>query len=108
EIGELSTYTQVKLLRVLQEREFSRLGSNRLIPLRARVLFATHRDLGEMVKQGKFRQDLYYRIDVMKIEIPSLQERPEDIPPIARHFLRHYARLFQKPMTEIEPEAMAL
>ncbi len=108
EIGELSLFTQVKLLRVLQQREFSRLGSNRLIPLRSRLIFATHRNLAEMVAQGKFRQDLYYRINVMKIEIPSLQERSEDISPIAAHFLGHYARIFQKPVEEIEPEAMSV
>jgi DNA-binding NtrC family response regulator len=108
EIGELSLFTQVKLLRVLQQREFSRLGSNRLIPLRSRIVFATHRNLAEMVTDGKFRQDLFYRINVMKIEIPSLNERPEDIAPIASHFLNHYARVFQKPMAAIEPEAMAV
>ena len=73
EIGELSLSTQVKLLRVLQQREFSRLGSSRLIPLRARLVFATHRDLAELVAQGKFRQDLYYRIHVMRIDAPPLQ-----------------------------------
>ena len=108
EIGELSLFTQVKLLRVLQQREFSRLGSNRLTPLRSRLIFATHRNLAEMVAQGKFRQDLYYRINVMKIEIPSLQERMEDIVPIANHFLRHYGRIFQKPMEGFDPEALAI
>jgi transcriptional regulator with PAS, ATPase and Fis domain len=108
EVGELSLFTQVKLLRVLQQREFSRLGNNRLIPLRSRIIFATHRNLAEMVTQGKFREDLYYRINVMKIEIPSLQERPEDIATIATHFLHHYARVFQKPIDAIEPEAMAV
>ena len=108
EIGELSPFTQVKLLRVLQQREFSRLGSNRLIPLRSRLIVATHRNLSEMVAQGKFRQDLYYRINVMKIEIPALNERPEDVAPIAGHLLQHYARVFQKPMEAIEPEAMAV
>jgi DNA-binding NtrC family response regulator len=108
EIGELSLYTQVKLLRVLQQREFSRLGSNRLIPLRARLIFATHRDLGQMVEEGKFRQDLFYRINVMKIETPTLQEHAEDIAQIALHFLRHYGLLFQKKMTGFEPEALAL
>ncbi len=106
EIGELSPYTQVKLLRVLQQREFSRLGSNRLIPLRARIVLATHRDLEAMVAQGKFRQDLYYRINVMSIETPSLQERPEDIPQIALHFLHRYAQVFQKPMDAIDSDAM--
>jgi DNA-binding NtrC family response regulator len=108
EIGELSLYTQVKLLRVLQQREFSRLGSNRLIPLRARFIFATHQDLSEMVAQGKFRQDLYYRINVMRIEAPPLQDHPEDIPQIAMHFLNHYAHMYQKQLKEFEPEAMAM
>ncbi|HEV2274061.1 MAG TPA: sigma-54 dependent transcriptional regulator [Acidobacteriaceae bacterium] len=108
EIGELSLSTQVKLLRVLQQREFSRLGSNRLIPLRARLIFATHQDLGEMVAQGKFRQDLYYRINVMRIDAPSLQEHAEDIPAIAMHFLRQYSSSYEKPMESIEPGAMSL
>lgn len=108
EIGELSQSTQVKLLRVLQQREFSRLGSSRLIPLRARLIFATHRDLGEMVARGKFRQDLYYRINVMRIDAPPLQERPEDIPLIVTHFLTHYSEMYQKPVMEIDPNAMAL
>lgn len=108
EIGELSLSTQVKLLRVLQQREFSRLGSTRLIPLRARLVFATHRDLAEMVAQGKFRQDLYYRINVMRIDAPALQEHPEDIPAIAMHFLQRYSEEYAKPMDKIEPEAMSM
>jgi DNA-binding NtrC family response regulator len=108
EIGDLSLFTQVKLLRVLQQMEFCRLGSSKLIPLQARLIFATHQDLTKLVAEGKFRQDLFYRINVMRIESPPLQEHPEDIPRIARHFLRHYAQLFQKPMEEIEPDAIAL
>jgi DNA-binding NtrC family response regulator len=108
EIGELSLYTQVKLLRVLQQREFSRLGSNKLIPLRARLVFATHRNLEQLVAEGKFRQDLYYRINVMKIETPSLSEHSEDVPQIALHFLRQYARSFGKPVTGIEQPAMEI
>jgi DNA-binding NtrC family response regulator len=106
EIGDLSLFTQVKLLRVLQQMEFSRLGSNKLIPLRARLIFATHRDLSQLVAEGKFRQDLFYRINVMRIESPALQEHPEDIPQIAEHFLRHYSQMFQKPMNSIEPDAL--
>jgi len=106
EIGDLSLFTQVKLLRVLQQMEFSRLGSSKLVPLRARLIFATHQDLAKLVAEGKFRQDLYYRINVMRIEAPQLQERVEDIPLIAHHFLRHYAAVFQKPMERIEPEAL--
>lgn len=108
EIGELSLYTQVKLLRVLQQREFSRLGSNKLIPLRARLIFATHQDLGEMVAQGKFRQDLYYRINVMRIDAPSLQDHPEDIPQIASHFVDTYSRSYQKPIHEIDSAALTM
>jgi DNA-binding NtrC family response regulator len=108
EIGDLSLFTQVKLLRVLQQMEFSRLGSNKLIPLRARLIFATHRDLAQLVAEGKFRQDLFYRINVMRIESPALQEHPEDIPQIAEHFLRHYSKMFQKPMDSIEPDAMQM
>jgi len=106
EIGDLSVFTQVKLLRVLQQMEFSRLGSNKLIPLRARLIFATHRDLAQLVAEGKFRQDLFYRINVMRIESPALQEHPEDIPQIAEHFLRHYSQMFQKPMDSIELDAI--
>jgi DNA-binding NtrC family response regulator len=108
EIGDLSLFTQVKLLRVLQQMEFSRLGSNRLIPLRARLIFATHQDLEKLVAEGKFRQDLFYRINVMQIESPPLQEHAEDIPRIARHFLRQYGQMFQKPMDDIEPHALSL
>ena len=108
EIGELSHATQVKLLRVLQQREFCRLGSNRLIPLRARLIFATHTDLAELVAQGKFRLDLFYRINVMKVTAPALQERVEDIPQIAMHFLRQYSEIYQKVVEDIRPGAMAL
>jgi DNA-binding NtrC family response regulator len=106
EIGDLSIFTQVKLLRVLQQMEFNRLGSSKLVPLRARLIFATHQDLAKLVAEGKFRQDLFYRINVMRIDSPPLQDRAEDIPLIARHFLHHYAGVFQKPMDSIEPDAL--
>ncbi|HLY40867.1 MAG TPA: sigma-54 dependent transcriptional regulator [Terracidiphilus sp.] len=108
EIGDLSLYTQVKLLRVLQQMEFCRLGSNRLIPLKARLIFATHQDLAKLVAEGKFRQDLYYRINVMRINSPSLADHAEDIPQIATHYLHHYSKLFQKPMQAIGADAMAM
>ncbi len=108
EIGDLSLFTQVKLLRVLQQMEFSRLGSNRLVSLRARLIFATHRDLAQLVAEGKFRQDLYYRINVMRIETPPLAEHPEDIPSIAKHFLNKYSQSFQKPMEGFRPEALEM
>jgi len=108
EIGELSPQTQVKLLRVLQQREFIRLGSSRAIPLRARVLFATHRNLPALIEQGKFRLDLYYRINVMTIEAPALAQRPEDIPVLATHFLKQYSEMYEKPVEGFTPAALAL
>jgi DNA-binding NtrC family response regulator len=108
EIGELSLFTQVKLLRVLQELEFSRVGSTRVIPLRARLIFATNQDLPKLVAEGRFRHDLYYRINVMRIQAPSLQDHADDIPLMAEHFLRCYSRVFGKSMDCIEKKAMEL
>ena len=108
EIGEFSPHTQVKLLRVLQEREFSRLGSNQRIPLTARLLFATHRNLLEMVGSGTFRQDLYYSVNVMAIKSPALRNHTEDIPILAKHFLEKYSRDYQKTITGFTPNAMSL
>ncbi len=108
EIGELSLHTQVDLLRVLQQREFCRLGSNRPIPLKARVLFATHRSLPQMVEEGSFRQDLFFRVNVVRIEVPSLRERVEDIPILSNHFVTTYAAAYKKPVREIDAEAMEL
>jgi DNA-binding NtrC family response regulator len=108
EIGELSLHTQVKLLRVLQQKEFFRLGGSRPIPLKARILFATHRSLPQMVKDGTFRQDLFFRVNVLKIEVPPLRERVEDIPMLANHFLTTYAAAFGKRVSEIDADAMEL
>jgi len=108
EIGEFSPHTQVKLLRVLQEREFYRLGSSQAIPLQARLLFATHRNLLEMVEAGTFRQDLYYRVNVMGIKSPPLRDHTEDIPQLAQHFLRQYSLQYHRSMTRITANAMAL
>jgi DNA-binding NtrC family response regulator len=108
EIGELSPHTQVKLLRVLQEKEFSRLGNSQVIPLRARLLFATHRNLAHMVADGTFRQDLYYRVNVMGIKSPALRDHAEDIPQLAQHFLEKYSRAYRKPVSAIKPNAMVL
>ena len=108
EIGELKLHTQVKLLRVLQQREFSRLGSNRLIPLRARIVFATHRNLDRMVEAGEFRQDLFYRMNVINIAAPSLRHIATDIPALAYHFLLKYSELYGKTTEGIAPQALAL
>ena len=108
EIGELSQHTQVKLLRVLQQREFTRLGSSVATPLRARVLFATNRNLKQMVGEGAFREDLYYRVNVVSIHAPALRDRCEDIPQLARHFLTMYSRSYGKNVTTIGPDALTL
>ena len=108
EIGELSLQTQVKLLRVLQQREFTRLGSGRGIPLKARVIFATHRDLSRMVADGTFRLDLYYRINVMTVKAPALRERPEDIAALAEFFMKQYSAVFRKKITRIDSRALEL
>jgi DNA-binding NtrC family response regulator len=108
EIGDLSMHAQVMLLRVIQQREFSRLGSSRLIPMRARLIFATHKNLEQMVAKGEFRADLYYRINVVRIASPALREHPEDIPAIAEHYVREYAQMYRKPVTHIEPDAIRL
>jgi DNA-binding NtrC family response regulator len=108
EIGELKLQTQVKLLRVLQQKEFTRLGSNRPIPLRARIVLATHRDLSQMVSTGEFRQDLFYRINVMNIAAPALRHHAADIPQLVHHFIKEYSHLYRKPIEGIEPDALAL
>jgi DNA-binding NtrC family response regulator len=108
EIGELNLPTQVKLLRVLQQREFGRLGSSRSVPLRARIIFATHRDLEHMMAEGGFRQDLFYRVNVMKIASPALRHHAGDIPSLVHHFLRQYSTQYGKPVEAIEPEALEL
>lgn len=96
EIGDMPLYLQAKLLRVLQERKITRIGSNQVIPVDVRILAATNRDLREMIREKKFREDLYYRLNVIPLEIAPLRERTEDIQPLAEHFAIHYAELFQK------------
>lgn len=91
EVGEMPLALQPKLLRALQEREFDRLGDIRPVHVNLRVMATTNRPLGEMVEQGRFRADLYYRLNVIPLSLPALRERPEDIPELAQHFLRLYA-----------------
>jgi DNA-binding NtrC family response regulator len=96
EIGDLSLGLQPKLLRILQERSFERLGSNTKIEVNIRLVCATNRNLAEMVQQGKFRDDLYYRLNVVQIHLPPLRERQEDIPLLAQHFLQDFSERFKK------------
>jgi transcriptional regulator with GAF, ATPase, and Fis domain len=107
EIGELSPLVQAKLLRVLQQREMERVGGNKTIPLDIRVLAATNRDLGDAVKKGTFRQDLFYRLNVVNLKSPALRERPEDTLPLAEHFARKYAVECGRKITGLAPEARA-
>ena len=106
EIGEIPLELQPKLLRVLQEREFERLGSSRTLKTDARLIAATNSDLSAMVESGKFRSDLFYRLDVFPIHLPPLRERKEDIPLLVRHFVQHFARRLKKNVDSIAPATM--
>ncbi|EGE0301828.1 sigma-54-dependent response regulator transcription factor ZraR [Escherichia albertii] len=108
EIGDISPMMQVRLLRAIQEREVQRVGSNQTIPVDVRLIAATHRDLAEEVNAGRFRQDLYYRLNVVAIEVPSLRQRREDIPLLADHFLQRFAERNRKAVKGFTPQAMDL
>jgi formate hydrogenlyase transcriptional activator len=107
EVGDIPLDLQPKLLRVLQEQEFERVGGTRTIGVDVRLVAATHRDLAQMVAEGTFRSDLYYRLNVFPIRIPSLRERLEDIPLLAQHFARQHAQHLHKPVPTISAETMA-
>ncbi|WP_447975288.1 sigma-54-dependent transcriptional regulator [Nitrospira sp. Kam-Ns4a] len=108
EIADISPTLQSKLLRVIQEREIRRVGSNEPTSVDVRILAASNRDLKPLVEAGKFREDLYYRLNVVTITIPPLRERPEDIPLLAQFFLQKYGAGREKPVTGLAPEAMKL
>lgn len=107
EIGDMSVKLQSKLLRVLQERVIRRLGGHRDIPIDVRVIAATHRDLQEEILRGRFREDLYFRLAVVPLRMPRLQERTEDIPLLVREFIREFTQDLSKPMMEMDAEAMS-
>jgi two-component system response regulator GlrR len=106
EIGDTSPALQVKLLRVLQEKEFKPLGGERSVKVDVRVIVASNKNLQEAVARGTFREDLFYRIQVVPIYLPPLRERKEDIPPLVEHFIKHYSKELGKEMKGITPAAM--
>ena len=107
EIGDMPMALQVKLLRVLQERRVQRLGGTTAIPINARIVAATNRDLEALLKEGKFREDLYYRLNVIRIQVPPLRERREDIPRLAGLFLEKLNRERGRKVSGLEPDALA-
>jgi DNA-binding NtrC family response regulator len=106
EIGEINANTQIHLLRALEEKKITRIGSNEEIAVDARVITATNRDLRTLVTEGKYREDLYYRLKVVAIKLPPLKERREDILPLAEHFLRKYAEENDKSVINLSPEVI--
>ena len=108
EIGEMSPMMQVKLLRVLQERKFRRLGGTEEVEANIRIIAATNRDLSKMVAAGDFREDLFYRINVIPVKLPPLRERQDDIQALAEHFVEKYAAQMKKELHGISGAAMTL
>jgi transcriptional regulator with GAF, ATPase, and Fis domain len=108
EVGEMPLELQVKLLRVLQEKQFERVGGNETIKVDVRIITATNKDLRRAIREGKFREDLFYRLNVVLIQAPPLRERLEDVPPLAFHFLQECARRSNKEIGDIENEAVQL
>ena len=108
EIGEVPPAVQVKLLRILQEETFERLGSNKTVKVDVRIITATNKDLAAMVKQGQFREDLYWRLNVISLQLPSLKERREDIPNLVQHFINRFSRKDGKEMKGLESKAMEI
>ena len=108
EIGDMPPALQAKLLRFIEEKVFRRVGGTEDIRVDVRIIAATHRDLRALVEQGHFRQDLFYRLNIFPVTLPPLRDRPEDIPPLAEHFIRQYNREFHKNVTGVESAAMAV
>lgn len=108
EIGEMPLVLQAKLLRILQEREFERIGGHQTIKVDIRIIAATNRDLQAMVKEGTFREDLFYRLNVIHLILPPLRDRREDISLLANHFLQKFSSENQRDIIDIDPMAMSL
>ena len=107
EIGDISPALQIRLLRVLQEREIERVGDTTPIKIDVRVIAATHRNLQDKVRRGEFRQDLYYRLNVVRLDVPPLRERLEDLPLLVEHFLHHFSQKFNRVCNSISSDVLA-
>ena len=108
EIGDISPALQIRLLRVVQEREIERVGDSKPIKIDVRIITATHQNLEEKVRRGEFRQDLYYRLNVIRLDVPPLRERLEDIPLLAAHFLHQFSHKFQRSFSNLSDEVQSL
>jgi DNA-binding NtrC family response regulator len=108
EIGEMPPALQVKLLRILEDKTFQRLGSNQTIRVDFRLVTATNADLRERMREGAFREDLFYRLNVVPIQLPPLRERKEDLPLLVNHFLSHFSREYQEPIKQLDADALRL
>jgi two-component system response regulator AtoC len=108
EIGDMPLSMQAKLLRVIQERQIMRVGASKSIQLDLRFLAATNKDLNRAIKEGRFREDLYFRLNVVQINLPNLMERKEDIPVLIRHFVAKYSRKFSKKVSDLDPQAQQI
>jgi DNA-binding NtrC family response regulator len=106
EIGDISLEVQTKLLRVLQEKTFERVGSSDPVQVDVRMVAATHQNLEQLIRHGRFRDDLFYRLNVITLAMPPLRDRPEDVPELALHFLRQYAKKCGKSVEHIDDEAL--
>ncbi|HVR74678.1 MAG TPA: sigma-54 dependent transcriptional regulator [Planctomycetota bacterium] len=106
EVGDIPLETQVKLLRVLEDGELTRVGSNEPLKVNVRLISATNRPLEQLVREGRFREDLYYRLKVVTVHLPPLRERPQDIPLLVDHFIRDFARIYRKPITGLKSDVL--
>jgi two-component system NtrC family response regulator len=106
EITETPSKTQITLLRVLEEREFRRVGGEQVKPFKARVISATNQDFESLILEGKFREDLFYRLNVVPIHLPPLRDRKDDIPILVNHFLKHFCKKYQREQKQMSPQAM--
>jgi nitrogen regulation protein NR(I) len=108
EIGDMTPLTQTKILRVLQEKQFERVGGNEVIKTDVRIIAATNRDLAQFIEEGKFRRDLFYRLNVYTIKIPPLRERGDDMPLLAHHYLKRYSKELNKDVSRLAPETLEI